>query len=159
MIPLKAIHEATIAFSASLTQPLAKQDYADAMRPLEMWIDAVIARPSIANLIMYGAVLPENSDIPDAFAKIGKQSLAIFEQTFRQMLPDASAEEMHHIASTITGTVLFYSNTLNQITGKTGKVKHSASQVRHKELVMYTAKKLIQEIGQRSSNQQNKTQL
>ena len=148
MLPLEKMDRLIEQLYQSFSDPLTPQDIADSSRPLEMWVDLITERPSIANLIMFGAVLPENSSAPNEIAKIGAQSFSLFERTFRKIAPNASPEEIHHIASTITGTVLFYSSTLNQLTGKHGKAKRAASQARHKELVLFTAKTLIQEINQ-----------
>lgn len=151
MIPLEAMHALTEHYAETFSEPLTPQNQADLNRPLEIWIDLITERPSLANLIMFGAVLPENSEVPDAFSTMGARSFAIFEKTFRKIVPNASAEEIHHIASTITGTVLFYASTLNHVTGNRSKMKINASQKRHKELVLFTAKALIDEIN-RSKN-------
>ena len=150
MIPLEAMHELTENYSESLSEPISPKDRADANRSLEIWIDLITERPSIANLIMFGAALPENSAVPDEFSKMGARSFALFEKTFRKIAPSASPEEIHHIASSITGTVLFYASTLHQITGNKNKAKLSASRARHKELVLFTAQTLIKEINKPS---------
>jgi AcrR family transcriptional regulator len=147
MIPLEAMHKLSEHYVESFSKPLTAQNRADLYRPLEIFIDLITERPTIANLIMFGAVLPENSAVPDEFSKIGARSFTIFEKTFGKIAPNASPEETHHIASTITGSILFYASTLNQMTGKTSKAKRAASKARHKELVLFTAKTLIQEIN------------
>tara|TARA_A100000164_G_scaffold379150_1_gene422689 strand:- start:3077 stop:3787 length:711 start_codon:yes stop_codon:yes gene_type:complete len=147
MIPLENINRITKKLGESFSEPLSFQNRLDADKSLELFIDLITERPSIANLIMAKTEIIEGSSQTDKFSEIGSRSLAVFEETFKKIAPNASAEEIHHLGSSVTGTVLFYASTLDRLTGNKSKKELDVSKTRHKELVIFTAKSLIREIN------------
>ncbi len=116
------------------------------LAPLEIWVDRLAARPTIASLFMYEAASPRSADHPRAFAPFVQQITAEFEKIFHKLVPNAQPDDAFHFSSTITGTTLFYATALHEsASGRNQRgVKRSAD--RHKQLVLSTARNLLAEI-------------
>ena len=56
---------------------------------IEQWIDILSERPNITRLIMFGAVLPEDSAISPVFKDIDLRGFQSFEAGFKRLAPEA----------------------------------------------------------------------
>lgn len=113
-------------------------------KSIERWIDILAERPSIVRLIVFGAVLPEDSDIPPVFKEVSLSSFKTFEAAFKRIAPKASKADFYHFACALSGTTLFYAGLLGQRAETTSQKEKSQAIANHKELVLLNVKSLLE---------------
>lgn len=63
---------------------------------IEQWIDILSERPNIARLIMFGAVLTEDSAISPVFKDINLRGFQSFEAGFKRLAPETAQAIAKH---------------------------------------------------------------
>ncbi len=124
------------------TAPSDAQDLA----VLEVWVDWLAARPSIASLFLYEVASRRSTHHPRAFAPIVAQITAEFEKILHRLVPNAHPDDAFHFSSTMTGTTLFYATALHESASGRNQRGVERSADRHKQLVLSTARNLLAEI-------------
>ena len=149
----RALYEAVIGEVLGSLEELAEQALSSPgsprerlLRSIETWVDALAARPTSARLILHEAANPDPTGVPQAFQGPGARTYSLIEKLFQEVLPDAHPDDAFHFQSTIAGATLFFAAGMPRLHSGRGEPDVQHSMVRHKTMLMRTARALLREL-------------
>ena len=151
----KALYESVIAevlsFVGEMIELYEQVDERDpSLAALELFVDQLAARPTLARLALFEMIGPESADSPRSISPFTEQIAASFEPAFKRLAPNAKPEEMLLFWSTIQGATLLYSASISGDTSRRTRAQREQNHERHRALVLSTARHLLKEIDANS---------
>ena len=111
-------------------------------------IDLLVARPTLANLLLRESANPDPSTMPRAIPEEGRRSQVLMEQLLREIQPNVHPDDVFHVQSALTGTQLFYAIGLQRLMSTEGDsasaLLHSTE--RHKKLLRTSLRAVLKQI-------------
>jgi TetR/AcrR family transcriptional regulator len=149
----RALYEAVVddAFGSlgELTHAAHAADATPERRVLagvEAWVDAIVARPTVARLLLHESANPVPESVPAIFGEVGERVQGLLDAAFAELGIAADPDDMFHFISTMTGSTLFYASAMQQLMADRGKPGARRSMERHKTLLLGTMSALLEQM-------------
>jgi AcrR family transcriptional regulator len=155
----RALYEATVALAVRDLEKRLSDVLTSERPPRERlvaatatWVDSLAARPALAQLLLHEVASPDSASFPSIFREVGERILSLMTDTIREIHPHASADDLFHHYSLVTGGTLFYASAMNRFTrsGEAGSPDHSMEH--HKKLLVWATRDYLKRLGSRSAD-------
>ena len=143
------VSEAVASLEADLTEILTS-DRPPRDRILDAgaaWVDILAQRPTLARLLLHEAANPDPDSMPAVFNQVGLRIQELMSQAIFEIAPKASADDLYHYFSLVTGTSLFYASAMQRFLarGDEAAVRHSMEH--HKRLLLRTSSEFLRRLS------------
>jgi AcrR family transcriptional regulator len=151
----RALYEETVALAVrELEERLTKvltsggPPRARLLEATATWVDVLASRPTLVRLLLHEVANPDSTTTPSVFPEVGERILALMTDTIREIQPDASADDLYHHYSLVTGATLFYASAMNRFTEGGGE-SSDHSMEHHKKLLMWATRDYLKRLASR----------
>jgi AcrR family transcriptional regulator len=144
----QAVVEELMSFVSEMLALYEQDDDRDpSFAALDLWVDKLAERPTLARLSLFEMAGPPDEGSPRSFSPFAERITSAFEEVFRRLVPDAEPEERLHFICTIQGATLLYAASLHEAAPRRNRDDRRRLHERHRTLVRRTASELLREIG------------
>lgn len=116
---------------------------------VEVWIDVLADRPTLARLILHEASGPDTSAMPAALPELGKRLQVLIERAFSDLGLEAHPADVFHFQSVTTGATLFFVAAMEPLIPAGIQIGAERSIQRHKELLVQNTRDLLRRLRDR----------